>query len=121
VSLHFVSFLQVSLTNNYSQTVILDFCHAGGFVGEGYEYAASASHVLLTSCSRSESAVEHDGRGRFSQTLVRGLRSLGTSINTVTYKDVLGLLEPIPYVHLFVSCKVASTFVQKIPNTSVQR
>ena len=119
MSLHLVP--SPALTGNYSQTVILDCCHSGAFVGKGYEYAASASHVLLASCSGGEVAKEANGRGYFTRALTTLLRSLGDGMNTVTYKDVIKLLN-IPYAPSLMPCNkclYVLTLSRKISNTSV--
>jgi hypothetical protein len=81
--------------------VILDTSYAGGFGGQGYEYAFLESHVLLAGSSRSEQANMSNGRGIFTNGLTTLWRQLGNDIDTVTYKDVIERLELPRYVSLY--------------------
>lgn len=81
------------------QTVILDCPHSANF-GKDCEFSAPKSYVLLAAGERTE----YGYHGFFTPVLTTALRGLGRRINSVTYQDIIRLLETsFRYVGLFMS------------------
>jgi hypothetical protein len=71
---------------------------------KGYENYGLASHVLLAACKLSERALERDGRGAFTQALLKLLRDSTIRTDAITYKETIERLDDLPaYVFRFVS------------------
>ncbi len=59
-------------------------------VSTGFLYTGLRSHVLLAACAPQEKAREDNGRGAFTQALLKTLRSLGTE--RLSYSDLVARL-----------------------------
>lgn len=57
----------------------------------GFFRPSLKSHVLLSACREGEIAYERDGRGQFTEALLRTLRT--TSIHKITYRELMKRVE----------------------------
>lgn len=60
----------------------------------GYSHRGLSSHILISACSSSEEATEHEGRGRLSVALLKLLDNV--SPDKLRNCDILVNIEPIP-------------------------
>ena len=60
----------------------------------GHSHRGLMSHILISACSSSEKAVEHNGRGRLSVALLKLLERV--SPDKLRNCDILANIEPIP-------------------------
>ncbi|KIM23672.1 hypothetical protein M408DRAFT_250848 [Serendipita vermifera MAFF 305830] len=65
----------------------------GSNVARGFLHTGLRSHILLAACSEKEKAMEHNGRGVFTEALLEALIATG---GRVSYCDLLLRLQPLP-------------------------